>query len=316
MKQKLYIVLIVLIFLVGISIMSYPVISSVVNNMNNHTEFVAYNQTVENMQSSQTQTLFKQAERYNASLNDTVILSDPFDVEAYEKIGADYEGTFNIDENGLIGYIEVPKISVNLPIYHGTGEEVLSKGVGHLQNTSFPIGGVSTHSIISAHTGLPGQTFFDYLTDLQEGDEFYVYVLDRVLKYEVDQIKVVLPENTEDLRIIPNEDHITLLTCTPYGVNSHRLLVRGVRVDYVAKRNDTTDISVSVVSWGDYDMFFLGYKIPYWLMVVFIVGFIGIVIIIARIAIRKNKRKQLLKENTENKTTALVSIDEGGDRNA
>ena len=313
MKHKLYIGLIVIIFLLGVSVMSYPVVSSIVNNMNNHSEFVEYNQTVENMQSIQTKTLFEQAERYNGSLNDTVILSDPFDVEAYEKIGADYEETFNVDDKGLIGYLEVPKISVNLPIYHGTGEDVLSRGAGHLQNTSFPIGGISTHAIISAHTGLPGQTFFDYLPDMQVGDEFYVYVLDRILKYQVDQVKVVIPENIEDLRIVPNEDHVTLLTCTPYGVNSHRLLVRGVRVEYVPEDVTTeSNITTSVVFWGDYGMFILGCKVPYWFMIAAIIGFIVAVVVIARAFIKRNKRKQLSKENTETITDASMYNNSGG----
>lgn len=315
MIQKLKIAIIALIFLLGVFIMSYPVISSLVNNINNHSEFVAYNQTIDNMQSAETKALFEQAEKYNASLNDTVIISDPFDVEAYEKIGADYEETFNLDPNGLIGYVEVPKLNINLPIYHGTEEDVLSKGAGHLQNTSFPIGGVSTHAIISAHTGLPGNTFFDYLTDVETGDEFYLYVLDRVLKYQVDQVKVVLPENTDDLRIIPNEDHITLLTCTPYGVNSHRLLVRGVRVEYVEEKNEFTNISTSIVSWGDYEMFFLGYKIPYWVMIIIIVTFIAIVIIVVKVVVNKGKKIKenlRIKEEIEN-TSVLQGKEEDSD---
>ena len=121
----------------------------------------------------------------------------------------------------------MPKINVYLPIYHGTSEEILSKGAGHLQNTSLPVGGASTHSVISAHSGYPGETFFDYLTDMKVGDEFYVHILDRTLKYEVDQIEVVLPSEINSLRIVDGEDLVTLLTCTPYGVNTHRLLVRG-----------------------------------------------------------------------------------------
>ena len=140
-----------------------------------------------------------------------MIITDPFDEKAFQKIGANYEKTLNIDDNGLIGYIDVPKINVYLPIYHGTSEEILSKGAGHLQNTSLPVGGASTHSVISAHSGFPGETFFDYLTDMKVGDEFYVHILDRTLKYEVDQIEVVLPSEINSLRIVDGEDLVTLV---------------------------------------------------------------------------------------------------------
>ena len=290
MKRKLAILGIVLIFIAGIGTMSYPLVSSIINNIDSRNHVEEYTKTTKEMSSEKTLEMFKQAEEYNHSLTNNVIITDPFDKEAYEKIGANYEKTLNVDGNGLIGYIDIPKINVYLPIYHGTTEEILAKGAGHLQNTSLPIGGESTHSVISAHTAYPGETFFDYLTDMEEGDEFYVHVLDRVLKYEVDSIKVVLPEETDDLRVIKGEDHVTLLTCTPYSVNTHRLLVRGKRVEYDDSKYITT--GASAASFGDDGIFFLGYKIPYLAAALIVIGFVAIVVITVIICLKRSKKKK------------------------
>ena len=140
-----------------------------------------------------------------------------------------------------MGSIEIPSIKVYLPIYHGTDSTSLEKGAGHLENSSFPVGGRGTHAVISAHTGLPSAKMFDNLTEVKEGDVFYIHVLNQTLAYEVNQIKVVLPENTSDLLIDRNEDYVTMVTCTPYGINSHRLLVRGTRIPYrEAKKKEHT----------------------------------------------------------------------------
>ena len=290
MKRKLAIFGILLIFIAGVGVMSYPLVSSVINNIDSRNHVEEYTKTTKQMSSEETLEMLKQAEKYNHSLTNNVIITDPFDKEAYEKIGADYEDALNVDGNGLIGYIDIPKINVYLPIYHGTTEDILAKGAGHLQNTSLPIGGESTHSVISAHTAYPGETFFDYLTDMEEGDEFFVHVLDRVLKYEVDSIKVVLPEETDDLRVVKGEDYVTLLTCTPYSVNTHRLLVRGKRVEYDDSKYITT--GASAASFGDEGIFFLGYKIPYWAAALIIVGFIAIVVIIVIICLKRSKKKK------------------------
>ena len=233
--------------------------------------------------------MFEEAAKYNNSLSNNMIITDPFDEKAFQKIGANYEKTLNIDDNGLIGYIDVPKINVYLPIYHGTSEEILSKGAGHLQNTSLPVGGASTHSVISAHSGYPGETFFDYLTDMKVGDEFYVHILDRTLKYEVDQIEVVLPSEINSLRIVDGEDLVTLLTCTPYGINTHRLLVRGKRVDY----DDTKYIETgeSLAKFDNGYIFFLGYKIPYAVAIGIIVGFVALVVFVVVFLLKRKKKK-------------------------
>ena len=307
MKRKLAIFGIILIFIAGIGIMSYPLVSSVINNIDSRNHVEEYTKTTKQMSSEETLEKFKQAEEYNHSLTNNVIITDPFDEKAYKKIGANYENALNVDGNGLIGYIDIPKINVYLPIYHGTTEKVLAKGAGHLQNTSLPVGGESTHSVISAHTAYPGETFFDYLTDMQVGDEFYVHVLDRVLKYEVDSIKVVLPEETNDLRVIKGEDHITLLTCTPYSINTHRLLVRGKRVAYDDSKYITT--GASAASFGDDGIFFLGYKIPYWAAALIVVGFVALVVIAVIISLRRSKKKKRYADNNKEDITEI----QGGD---
>ena len=301
MKRKLAIFGIILIFVAGIGVMSYPLVSSVINNIDSRNHVDEYTKTTKQMSSEETLEMFKRAEEYNQSLTNNVIITDPFDEKAYKKIGANYENALNVDGNGLIGYIDIPKINVYLPIYHGTTDKILAKGAGHLQNTSLPIGGESTHSVISAHTAYPGETFFDYLTDMQEGDEFYVHVLDRVLKYEVDRIKVVLPEETDDLRVIRGEDHATLLTCTPYSINTHRLLVRGKRVAYDDSKYITT--GASAASFGGDGIFFLGYKIPYPVAALIVVGFVALVVIIVIISLRRSKKKKRYTDNNKEHIT-------------
>ncbi|MCI6615870.1 class C sortase [Ruminococcus sp.] len=301
MKRKLAIFGIILIFVAGIGVMSYPLVSSVINNIESRNHVEEYTKTTKQMSSEETLEMFKRAEEYNHSLTNNVIITDPFDEKAYKKIGANYEKALNVDGNGLIGYIDIPKINVYLPIYHGTTDKILAKGAGHLQNTSLPVGGESTHSVISAHTAYPGETFFDYLTDMQEGDEFYVHVLDRVLKYEVDSIKVVLPEKTDDLRVIRGEDHVTLLTCTPYSINTHRLLVRGKRVAYDDSKYITT--GASAASFGGDGIFFLGYKIPYWASALIVVVFVALVAIIVIISLRHSKKKKRYTDNNKEHIT-------------
>ncbi len=305
MKKKLPIIAIILIFIIGLGIMSYPLVSSMINNSKFKDGMNDYTETVKKLDKKDYTKLFKSAKKYNHSLTQTSIITDPFDEEAYKAIGAHYNDVLNVDGKGLIGYVVVPRIDVNLPIYHGSSKKVLEKGAGHLQNTSMPIGGKSTHAVISAHTGFPDQTFFDNLTDLVKGDIFYIKVLDKTLAYKVDQIKVVLPEDTNDLRIIPDEDHVTLLTCTPYGINTHRLLVRGVCTKYVPEEVAKN----KVVKQAPFEkcFYFLGYKIPYWVAGAVIGGFVLLVVIIVLIAVRKNKKKSSLKHIDDNSEKKVES---------
>lgn len=297
MKRKLALTAILLIFLTGVGILSYPLISSVVNNIAARSNASAYMEKTKTMDTSEIDELFDGADEYNRSLTSSVILTDPFDEAMYEKIGAHYKETFNTDENGLIGYVEVPKINVYLPIYHGTSKETLALGAGHLENTSLPIGGRSTHSVISAHSNYPGETFFNYLTDVEEGDEFYIHVLNRTLKYKVNQIKAVLPDNTSDLYVENGKDYVTLLTCTPFSVNTHRLLVRGERVEYNPKKAESTLRSIST---SDDSIFFFGYKISYILAASLIVGFVAATLAVVVFIIVRKRRKEKSADGDDN----------------
>ncbi len=289
MKRKLAVCGIVLIFLAGIGVLSYPLVSSVINNYVSRNSVEEYTKKVAQLPDPKTEELIEEAKKYNNSLSNNLILTDPFDQEAFQKIGADYQKVLNINDDGLIGYIDIPKINVYLPIYHGTDSKVLAKGAGHLQNTSLPVGGESTHSVISAHSAYPCETFFDYLTDMQVGDEFYIHILDRTLKYQVDQIEVILPEEVNSLRIVKGEDLVTLLTCTPYSVNTHRLLVRGKRVEY----DDTkyAETGVSLASFDNGYIFFLGYKIPYVVAGVVIATFVAVVVFVIVLIVKHSRKK-------------------------
>lgn len=289
MKRKLAVCGIVLIFLAGIGVLSYPLVSSVINNYVSRSSVEEYTKKVAQLPDQKTGELIEEAKKYNNSLSNNLILTDPFDQEAFQKIGADYQKVLNINDDGLIGYIDIPKINVYLPIYHGTDSKVLAKGAGHLQNTSLPVGGESTHSVISAHSAYPCETFFDYLTDMQVGDEFYIHILDRTLKYQVDQIEVILPEEVNSLRIVKGEDLVTLLTCTPYSVNTHRLLVRGKRVEY----DDTkyAETGVSLASFDNGYIFFLGYKIPYVVAGVVIAVFVAVVVFVIVLIVKHSRKK-------------------------
>lgn len=234
MKRKLTIVFISLIFLLGLGIMLYPLISNAYIEYKQKSVITNYEETVKEMPKDTINEELERARDYNKLLIGTAIVTDPFDPEAQKKLeeSSDYFNILNLDEKGLMGYVVIPKINVNLPIYHGTSEEVLQKGVGHLQNTSLPVGGESTHAVLSGHTGLSSAKLFTDLDKLEEGNIFYIKTLGETFAYEVDQIKIVEPHETSDLLIESDKDYVTLVTCTPYSINTHRLLVRGTRVPY------------------------------------------------------------------------------------
>jgi sortase A len=218
-------IILIIILLVGLSVMLYPTISDWWNSKVQSRVVANYNQTVSNMDDGETERLFAEAQAYNESLASIYApLTNYDDVPGYEDI-------LNISGTGIIGYITIPVINAEFPIYHGTSAEVLNVAAGHLQGSSLPIGGESTHAVISAHRGLPSARLFTDLDQLVEGDTFTITVLDRVLTYEVDKISIVLPDEVDKLAIVSGEDYVTLMTCTPYGVNTHRLLVRGHRIE-------------------------------------------------------------------------------------
>lgn len=290
MKNKLPLIAIILIFLVGVGVLSYPLVASVVNNIATRQEADETQKRIKILPEAEKSELYAQARAYNNSLTDNVILTDPFDEEAYNKIGADYAKAFDVDGRGLIGYVDIPSLNVYLPVHHGTSEETLEHYAGHLEMTSIPIGGESTHAVISAHSAFPGETFFDYLTDMKVGDEFYIHVLDKTLKYEVDQVSVVLPEETQQLRIVKGEDHVTLVTCTPYSINTHRLLVRGKRVEY--DDAEYIDVPPSVVRAQDNNLYIMGLKVPFWVVGIVIAAIVAAAVIIPIVVIRRSKRRK------------------------
>ena len=225
MRKNLSTIILILIFLVGLSVMLYPSVSDAVNRKHQSRAVAGYAEEVEQLSDADYQTYFDAADAYNRQLNTTP--------NAFYKpdLVSGYAQTLDISGTGIMGYITIPKISVELPIYHGTDEGVLQVAAGHLEGSSLPVGGAGTHAVISAHRGLPSAKLFTNLDQLEVGDTFTITVLDRVLTYEVDKISIVLPTETDELKIAEGKDYVTLMTCTPYGINTHRLLVRGRRVE-------------------------------------------------------------------------------------
>lgn len=230
----------------------YPFVSNYLYEHRQEEVIYSYQEDVEATDSEELSVARSDAEQYNDLLNKgSVKITDPFDPDAIPAEGTmSYNDLLNLSGNGIMCFLEIPCIDVDLPVYHGTSEKVLNEGVGHLENTSLPVGGESTHAVLSAHTGLVDKRLFTDLTLLELGDLFYVKVLDETLAYEVDQILVVEPTDLEALSIVPGEDLVTLVTCTPYGINSHRLLVRGHRVPYVPEQaEETTEERRSGSEW-------------------------------------------------------------------
>ena len=235
MKKKTSTILVVIVFLAGLSLLLYPFVANQWNSYRQSRLISSYESTVAEMEEAgeiDYEKEWQKANAYNAALLPS-ILPDSFAVaDASEEEDDEYMSCLNLTGDGMMGIVEIPKIDVKIPIYHTTEDEVLQKAAGHLEGSSLPVGGESTHSVISAHRGLPSATLFTDLDQLEEGDHFLLHILDDTLCYEVDQILVVEPKQTESLAVEEGEDLVTLLTCTPYGVNTERLLVRGHRVPY------------------------------------------------------------------------------------
>lgn len=228
--KKIYIVLI---FILGLSIAFYPLISDQWNKYRANKLIANYDNVVKEIKPDEIKKKIDDARKYNETLIGGVV-PDAFSVRNGVK-DKEYESLLNINNDGIIGSVEIPSIDVNIPIYHYTTDEVLAKGAGHLFGSSLPVGGESSHTVISAHRGLPSAKLFTDLDQLKEGDLFYFHVCGEIFAYKVDQILVVEPEQTSELAIKEGEDLATLFTCTPYSINSHRLLVRGHRVPYDKK---------------------------------------------------------------------------------
>ena len=227
-KKHISTIIIALIFLAGLGFLLYPTVSNLWNRAHQSRAIATYTKQVEKLDDSQNKEMLKAARKYNKSL---LKKSDHWKLSKKDK--KKYESLLDVSGTGIMGYIEVPKIDCSLPIYHGTDEGALQIAIGHLEGSSLPVGGKSTHCVLSGHRGLPSARLFTDLDQMEEGDVFVLNVLGRKLAYEVDQIKVVLPDEMSDLEIVPGKDLCTLVTCTPYGINTHRLLVRGHRTKYI-----------------------------------------------------------------------------------
>ena len=227
-KKHISTIIIALIFLAGLGFLLYPTVSNLWNRAHQSRAIATYTKQVEKLDDSQNKEMLKAARKYNKSL---LKKSDHWKLSKKGK--KKYESLLDVSGTGIMGYIEVPKIDWSLPIYHGTDEGALQIAIGHLEGSSLPVGGKSTHCVLSGHRGLPSARLFTDLDQMEEGDIFVLNVLGRKLAYEVDQIKVVLPDEMSDLEIVQGKDLCTLVTCTPYGINTHRLLVRGHRTKYI-----------------------------------------------------------------------------------
>ncbi len=261
MKKKVITICAAVLFLMALGLTLYPLVSNYVNQKYASEIQTAYQELIQQTDDSVLQEAMQRAIAYNLAI--TPGTADAYSEEALVTAAEDYGNQLDIAGNGIIGYVEIPKIQVNLPIYHGTDAEVLDRGVGHLLGSSLPVGGKNTHTILSGHSGMASQKMFTDLEQLTQGDVFYLNVLGETLAYQVTEINTVLPYETDLLGIVPGEDLCTLVTCTPYGINTHRLLVRGSRIPYekaavLEEENDVTEPAASTweakyvqgVLWG------------------------------------------------------------------
>ena len=234
MKKNKTTIIMVLFFFIGLAILLYPSISNFYNQKVQSKAIIDYESILNNIKKEDYTDYFNKADEYNKKL-----LSMKRPLLTYKNI-KNYNKILNLNDHGMMGYLTIDKIKVELPIYHGTSADVLNKAVGHLEGTSLPVGGKGTHSVLSAHRGLPSFKLFTDLDKLEIGDTFVINILDRTITYQVDKITIVKPNQVNDLKIDKDGDYVTLLTCTPYGINTHRLLVRGKRIENEAKKTFIT----------------------------------------------------------------------------
>ena len=216
------------IFFVGLSVLLYPTISDFWNEKRQSQAIINYDDLIVDLTPEDYSGLFEEADEYNKKIRN---MQFPF--MNHKNIADEYYSTLDVNNDGMMGYITIEKIKVQLPIYHGTSDRVLNSAVGHVEGSTLPVGGKSTHSVLSAHRGLPSAKLFTNLDKVEVGDVFTIRILDRTITYQVDQILIVLPHETDNLNIVQGEDYCTLVTCTPYGINTHRMLVRGTRIENI-----------------------------------------------------------------------------------
>ena len=252
MKTKQITIISVLVVIAGLAILAYPIISNMMFQKSQQELIDFYDSQINEIPEKTKDSMMEECRKYNSGLLDSKVqLTDPFDADALQIEEHPYVDLLNQNGDGSMGSIEIPGINCKLVIYHGTEEAVLAKGVGHLQGTSLPIGGKGTHSVLSGHTGTADKELFTNLDQLDTGDVFYIHVWGETLAYQVDNKEVVLPDETDSLYIDRESDLVTLVTCTPYGINSHRLLVRGTRISYEeAKKIEKQGSRVLLNTWS------------------------------------------------------------------
>ncbi len=264
MKRKIMNLLFTLLFLAGFGILTYPVVSNQWNTYRQSQLISSYEAVVEEMTVEDFTAEWDAAKGFTSQITQNNIYADVFGEDSEDSSDSDYRNVLNIGNDGIMGYISIPKINVRLSVYHGTADATLQTGVGHLNGTSLPIGGEGTHSVLAAHRGLPSAKLFTDVDQLKEGDVFYIHVLDETLAYEVDQILSMVDKDdmetlTSALAIEDGKDYVTLFTCTPYGVNTHRLLVRGERIPFEPTEiaDDSTPASAFVENVTNYYMIYV-----------------------------------------------------------
>ena len=263
MKKKLSGILFGLMFLVGFAILVYPTVADQWNTYRQSRLISSYEKNIEEMEPEDFTAQWEKAQALNGTLTKNSIYGDVFGQDEEEMQDSEYWQVLNVGGDGVMGYLSIPKINLKVSIYHGTGDEVLQTGVGHLNGTGLPIGGEGTHSVLAAHRGLPSARLFTDIDQMKKGDKFYLHILDETLAYQVDQILDMVDKDDMEtlenaLQIEEGKDYVTLFTCTPYGVNSHRLLVRGTRVPYTGEEDiEETPVDTMLRAVQDYYMLYL-----------------------------------------------------------
>ena len=286
MKKRLPSILVGLLFLVGLGIMIYPTVSNQWNTYRQNKLISNYEKIVDDMSDEDFSQEWQNAQAFNETISGNSVFADVFGEKSKDSENSEYNRVLNMNNDGIMGYISIPEINIKLAIYHGTSDDVLQTGVGHINGSKLPIGGESTHCVLAAHRGLPSAELFTDIDQLQTGDKFYLHILDKVLAYEVDQILPMVDKDDHQtlqnaLSITEGQDYVSLFTCTPYGVNSHRLIVRGHRVEY----NGEEDVKQSVG-----DRMLESIKNYYMLILVLGLSITILVIIIMRyVLIKRNK---------------------------
>jgi len=280
MKRKISGILFGLLFLIGFGILAYPTVSNQWNTYRQSRLISNYEQVVSDMQPEDYTKEWEAAREFDSTLVQNNIYGDVFGSDDVDMKDTDYWKVLNVAGDGVMGYLSIPKINIKLAIYHGTAEDVLQTGIGHMNGTSLPIGGESTHSVLAAHRGLPAARLFTDIDQLKQGDMFYIHVLDETMAYQVDQILDMVDKDDhetleEALQIQEGKDQVTLFTCTPYGVNSHRLLVRGTRVPYEGEEEvENTPVDSMLRAIQNYYMLYLILGLAVTLLVILIMKFL------------------------------------------